>query len=169
MGKRVFFLMLLLFVFSFLFVQVSEAVEYAYTITKIGFHSSDTEEPDAGAIVDLPSPVILHEKIGEPNPNISEFIYQGNIPNGIWTGMSLYVTASTNPDVQDLPVWQYCGIVGEGRGLISVIRGSGEKVITRGMRDCIVMGFGCLYLRLNCVRHSGLGYPLGARIQGFAV
>jgi len=113
MAKRLFLVLSVVFVFSFLFVQVSEAVEYEYTVTKIGFHSASTEDPDAGAIIDLPSPVIIHEKLNEDNPNISNFVYQGNIPNGTWVGMSLYITTSTNPDYQDLPVWQHCDIIGD--------------------------------------------------------
>jgi hypothetical protein len=109
MGKRLFLVLPVLFVFSFLFIQVSEAVEYEYTVTKIGFYSNDEDDiPDDGTIIDLPSPAIVHEIFNESsNPNISNFIYQGNIPNGNWIGIGLYVTASTDPNYE-VPIWAQC-------------------------------------------------------------
>jgi hypothetical protein len=106
MAKRLFLVLPVLFVFSLLFVHVSEAFEgiqngptegtYSLTIDQIGFYSttptgSPTPAPDV--IVSLPNSIIIHEQIGgATNPNISDFVYAGEIPNGNWVAIGLHVT-----------------------------------------------------------------------------
>jgi len=128
MVKRVIFVMSLLFVFSLFFVSVSEAVEYYYIITKIGFYSSETDLPDNGTIVDLSEPVTVHQKFNEPSPNINEFVYQGNIANGTWSYIGLYVTETNQPNFSPAPpTWGRCPILNgpttitdESRKLITI-------------------------------------------------
>jgi len=94
MVKRLFFLILLLSVFSFLFVQVSEAVQYEYTFDKIGFWSEE---------VDLPSQEIsctgtVPVKIDDDNPAIyGPVVYTGPIPNGDFLAIGFHVISTNNP------------------------------------------------------------------------
>lgn len=99
--------------FSFLFTPISEAGlrdktgpgiatqypnpgTYTATVTKIGFYSTiDQNEPDAGTIINLPSPQLVHEQWGgETNPNYNEFVYLGNIANGNFVAIGLYAESS---------------------------------------------------------------------------
>jgi hypothetical protein len=135
MVKRLFLVLPVLFVFSLLFVQVAKAtetIEYTYTITKIGFYSSGTENPDEGTVIDLPSPIIIHQKINESNPNINDFIYQGNIANGTWSYIGVYITATTQPNFSPTPpTWGSITILG---GPVTITDAS-RKLITISPRQ----------------------------------
>jgi hypothetical protein len=109
MAKRLFFILPVLFVFSLLFVQVSESADgdplpdgtYHYTITKIGFYrTSDQIDPDADTIINLPSSQIVRAQVGGTTPSISDFVYLGNIPNGSFFGIGVYVESSDEPNFQ---------------------------------------------------------------------
>jgi len=106
MAKRLFVVLSMFFVFSFLFVQVSEAGDpipagsYTFTITKIGFYITDPgdNELPPDVIIDLPSSQICNFQVGGSTPSINDFVYQGNIPNGTFEAISVYVESSTVPN-----------------------------------------------------------------------
>jgi len=107
MGKRLFFVLSVLFLFSFLFVQVTEAGgdappagTYTITITKIGFYrTTEQTDPDSDTIITLPSPMEVHVQIGGEAPNINDLVYTGSIPNGSFLGVGFYYASSTIPNV----------------------------------------------------------------------
>jgi hypothetical protein len=119
MGKRLFLVLPVLFVFSFLFVQVAEvradapSGTWELTVTKIGFYTSadvsgqsdDTPTPQLQNIVELPSPRIIHLQVGG-TPSINDFVYLGNIPNGTFIGIGLYIVSATIPDFE-VPRWEF--------------------------------------------------------------
>jgi hypothetical protein len=127
MAKRSFFILLVLLACSFLFVQVSEATAATLTITKIGFYvkgevpeytggsdirvaGSDNPPPNPQTqyIVELPSPQTVHiEGGGSTNPNISDFVYQGNIPNGTFTHIGLFIDSSVIPGFTGWQAWGF--------------------------------------------------------------
>lgn len=118
MSKRLFFVLPALFVFSLLFVQVSEADDgpatgtYTVTVTKIGFYTSETAEPDT--IIDLPSPQTVHMQIGgETAPSINDFVYLGNTPNGTFLGIGVYAESFTPTDPELEPGWLPIGFDNE--------------------------------------------------------
>lgn len=141
MVKRLVFVLLVLFVLSLLFVQVSEAatqqtpVTYEVTVDQIGFYAAQNSIPDS--IVTLPTPVIIHEELnGSGNPNISDFVYLGNIPNGSFLGIGMHITSIT-PTMQGVtpPLWFPIGFdngqtpvthafIDSDRKLITIIDGS---------------------------------------------
>lgn len=137
MSKRLFFVLPVLFVFSLLFVQVSEANDhqgtYTYTITKIGFYRSYAEEPDADTIIDLPSPQTVRIQYGGETPSISDFVYLGNIPNGTFMGIGVWEESSTQPDFEK--DWTGFGFDNAGTPVAHTFTDSSRNNITIHMKE----------------------------------
>lgn len=113
MGKRLFFILPVLFIFSLLFVQVSEATPipsgtYEVTITQIGFYSTvptqEGQAPDSDTIINLSPTRKVHEDWVTGEGRYTDFVYLGNIKDGTYYGMGLYAESST-PPLSGVPGW----------------------------------------------------------------
>jgi hypothetical protein len=139
MAKRLFLVLLVLFIFSLLFVQVSEADgpapgTYSLTVDQIGFYStmpSTSPTPAPDAIVSLPNSITIHEQIGgSTNPNISDFVYAGEIPNGSWVAIGFHVTGIDPTMGQTLPIWGAVGFDSNTSPSTIIINDASRKRIT---------------------------------------
>jgi hypothetical protein len=95
MCKKLFLALPVVFLFSFLFIQISEAVQYEYTFDKIGFWSETVELPSQEISYTGTLPV----KFDDDNPAIyGPVVYTGPIPNGDFLGIGFHIVSTNNPN-----------------------------------------------------------------------